>query len=563
MQAFFGPDHLAFSSKTVFCVLSSTNNKKAPYLKTIKQSQIIILIHCHCAMSKPTVDLSNFIEDVRVTIRNENATYSMTAFPADSRTKEWITARQKESIATRGVTVAPSELQWCSLGLLEFMEVDGRIWFEKPRRLQIIFHISMLTPEHLDALQLKIERKHSAKIFREQIQPVAIVDFHAWIEIKMDQVRRVFYGHVKNTGAIRPMECVFEFNSSSDMQLVLDELNSEDGANLTCQVCVGGVKFEKTTLSLPKQRLVDANVGAVAFGEHSDYALFTPSQLDEFAQMVVNVITIPEMTSSGGNLVDVKPVVMSALQPILMDVDLSLDMLAKLSPINDEQEMLMQQYRMSNHMRREEGGGGGGEHMSGEGEGGGGGGDNHHSHSLSRAPEKHIVSFAQGCKRAAASHKAAGSKELSLTPQDDSDSMGYISPRKKHGVDHHKQRHIPITLYRVQRCRLNENISLQWHRPLNPHAAVFPPIEIDTRDNVSEYNERSLRDEPRKVTNVNVVRLPESAWVSFLEPSDSGKGPIDSYTVHAQPIMEPPDEHGMVATEEYHECVACSFFNDL
>ena len=45
-----------------------------------------------------------------------------------------------------------------------------------------------------------------------------------------------------------------------------------------------------------------------------------------------------------------------------------------------------------------------------------------------------------------------------------------------------------------------------------------------------------LRDEPRKATNVSVLRLPQSAWVHFRGPSDSGGCPIVSYTVHAQPL---------------------------
>ena len=513
-------------------------------------------------MSKPNADLSNFVEDVRVTLRTESATFVMTAFPADVRTKEWIAARQKTgtntattatTITAREVSVAPPELAWCSLGLLEFMQVEGRVWSEKPRKNQIIFHISMLTPEHVEALQLKIERKHSTKIYREQIQPVAVADFHAWIEVKMDRVRRVFYGHVKNTGSIRPMECVFEFKSSADMQLVLDELNSEDGATLVCQVCVGGVVCDKTALTIPKQRIVDANVGTQAFGDNQDYALFTPSQLDEVAQLFVNTITVPEMTSSGGILMDMKPVVMTALQPTMLEMDLTPEVLAKVSPMNGEHLELQQQYQMS--LLNMDGELGGGEHMrSGGGRDEDGrrlGQNRSHSQSPSRAGEKQKVTFSSGSKLTS-SHKAT-SKEVTqgddfiMSPRKGGGSAATKPPRGGH---HHRHAPPPTVLYRLQRARVNENMSLQWYRPMTSQQSVFPPIEIDTQENVSQYSEKALRDQPRKVTNVNIIRLPESAWVTFKEPSDSGKGPVDSYTVHAQPIMDMPDENGMVSLRQ-------------
>mmetsp|Transcript_21922 Transcript_21922/g.40858 ORF Transcript_21922/g.40858 Transcript_21922/m.40858 type:complete len:655 (-) Transcript_21922:127-2091(-) len=509
-------------------------------------------------MSKPSADLSNFVEDVRVTIRNNHATYVMTAYPADLRTKDWINTRQKASTSTREGTVAPSELQWCSLGLLEFMEVDGCIWTEKTRKNQIIFHISMLTPEHIDALQLKIERKHSTKIFREQIQPVSVADFHASIEVKMDRVRRVFHGHVKNTGSIRPLECVFEFNSQSDMQLVLDELNSEDGVTLVCHVSVGGVVCAKTSLSLPKQRLIDANIGSQAFGDNNDYALFTPSQLDEVAQMFVNTITLPEMTSSGGNMADIKPILMTALQPTLLEVQLSPEILAKVSPLNGEHIELHQKYHSSSVYGED-----GGEHMHS-----GGRDDSHtqsvshpHAHSPSRAVEKHKVTFSSPSKLSS-SHKASykevhcmgagGGMDVYMpAPRNANVPADTKLPRHhgahhSHGHSHGRQAPPPTVFYRLQRSRACENMTLQWFRSMTPQQAIYPPIEIDSRLNISQYNERALRDHPRKVTNVAVIRLPESAWVTFNEPSDSGKGPVDSYTVHAQPIMDVPDERGMI-----------------
>lgn len=40
------------------------------------------------------------------------------------------------------------------------------------------------------------------------------------------------------------------------------------------------------------------------------------------------------------------------------------------------------------------------------------------------------------------------------------------------------------------------------------------------------------------MTNVSVLRLPQSAWVHFRGPSDSGGSPVVSFTVHAQPLVE-------------------------
>lgn len=475
-------------------------------------------------MSKPAADLTLFSEDVRVVVRNEGGTYSMSAYPADVRTKDWIAARQKEAAATRNINKAPSELQWRSLGLLEFMEVDGEIWTAKPRKKQIIFNLSMLIPDHIDALQAKIERKHNIRITQEQIQPVPLSGFQATIEIKENDMKRVFSGYVKNLDAVRPMHCVFDFASVYDMEMVLEELASDDGVAMTCYVSVGEVRFERTALAIPKQRIVDAKVAELAFGDNMDYALFSTSQLNELAQMFVNTIVISELNTLGGSLIDAKPMVLTALQAI--PVEFTLGYADKISPLNGEKADILLAFGID----LEE---------SGDSEGG-----------LSTVSPRTILlspdhvaagkvppsgginlERKRGAKDGGGEVKMAYKASAISSPTSRRGPLYQGSPLRDHGSS-------PNKLYRVQRSKLLENTTIHWFKIVNPQLAIFPPIEIDSKSNICLYSDKSYRESPRCVTNVTVIRLPNSAWVSFKPPSDSGGTPIESYTVYAEPLTE-------------------------
>ena len=486
-------------------------------------------------MSKPPADLSLFVEDVRVVVRNDGGTYSMSAYPADVRTKDWIAARQKEAAATRVISVAPTELQWRSLGLLEFMEVDGEIWTCKHRKKQIIFNLSMLIPDHVDALQSKIERKHNIRITQEQIQPVSLSGFQATIEIKENDMKRVFSGYVKNLDAVRPLHCVFDFATIYDMELVLQELNSDDGVAMTCHLSIGEIRFEKTALAIPKQRIVDAKIAELAFGENIDYALFTTSQLNELAQMFVNTIVISELNTVGGSLIDAKPMVLTSLQAI--PVEFTADYISKVSPLNGEINDILMELGMEEEAGISEG----------------------LAHTVSPrtillspdhiAAGKTPMSGGINLERKRGGAKEGGSevklayKASAISSPVSRGPRGVLFPG---GSPHsHYEESRMKKMYRVQRSKLHENMTINWFKVVNPQMAIFPPIEVDTKSNICSFSEKAYRDLPRCVTGVTIIRLPNSAWVSFKPPSDAGGSPIESYTVYAEPLIEAEIERVM------------------
>lgn len=481
------------------------------------------------SMSKPPADLTLFSEDVRVVVRNDGGSYSMSAFPADVRTKDWIAARQKETTVTRNINKAPSELQWRSLGLLEFMEVDGQIWTAKPRKKQIIFNLSMLIPEHVDALQTKIERKHNIRITQEQIQPVTLSGFQATIEIKENDMKRVFAGYVKNLDAVRPMHCVFDFSSVYDMELVLEELASDDGVTMTCYLSIGEIRFERTALAIPKQRIVDAKIAEQAFGDNMDYALFTTSQLNELAQMFVNTIVISELNTLGGSLIDAKPMILTSLQAI--PVEFTREYIDKISPLNGEKADILTQFGIELEAASD------------------------HDVLNTVSPRTILLSpdhVAAGkvppsgginLERKRGAKDSGGEVKMAHKASAPSSSPMASSRRPLFPSSPHRSDEEPLNkMYRVQRSKLLENMTIQWFKIVNPQLAIFNPIEIDTKSNVCSFTDKSFRDLPRCVTNVSIIRLPNSAWLSFKPPSDSGGSPIESYTVYAEPLVEDESE---------------------
>jgi hypothetical protein len=504
-------------------------------------------------MSKPPADLTLFVEDVRVVVRNDGGTYSMSAYPADTRTKDWIATRQKEAAATRAVNKAPTELQWRSLGLLEFMEVGGQVWTAKPRKKQIIFNLSMLIPDHIDALQSKIERKHNIRITQEQIQPVALSGFQATIEIKENDMKRVFSGYVKNLDAVRPLHCVFDFTSIYDMELVLEELNSDDGVAMTCYLSIGEIRFEKTALAIPKQRIVDAKIAEAAFGDSMDYALFTTSQLNELAQMFVNTIVISELNTVGGSLIDAKPMVLTSLQAI--PVEFTPEYIDKISPLNGEKsDILLEMGMEPDDLPVSDG-----PAMM------------HHTASprtILLSPDhmaagKVPASGGINLERKRGAKDAGG--EVKMAYKASAISSPVSARRSQFGPaspPHYSQLE-PGTkkMYRVQRSKLLENMTIHWFKIVNPQLAIFNPIEVDTRSNICSYTDKSYRDSPRCVTAVTVIRLPNSAWVSFKPPSDSGGSPIESYTVYAEPLVDGMERVSTCTAQSFNYCSAVYFLN--
>ena len=441
-------------------------------------------------MAKLPVDVSLFVEDARVVLRSENGSTAISAYPGDIHTKDWCGKRQKDTNRTN--IIAPLELQWCSLGILEFMEVDGEIWKASIRKKQITFFLSMLTPDHVEALKAQIERKHGVHISREQIQPIVITGFQASIKVNMHDVRREFQGSLKNLDALRPLSCVFSFDSQADMDLVMNEINSEEGVTLTCQVAVGGVRYEPACLTIPNKKLTDANIAALAFGSNVDSALFTPSQLDALAQMIVNVVTIPEAGAAGAIVADLKPLVVTALLATPVDVQISPEMLGTLSPLNGEDALLAEEMSrlagtMEEYIR-------GGEvdvnpHRPPQSPPAG---------AKSRKPlsappsggsakrgHKEVVDFEEKSGLLLNSRQAKEGPGGSAAQRY---QMGIAEARRAAGGGGRKR------LYRVLRSKLSENIALQWYK-MNGTAqsCVYAPISIESRTHICQYAERSYR----------------------------------------------------------------------
>ena len=441
------------------------------------------------AMAKLPVDVSLFVEDARVVLRNEHGSTAISAYPADIHTKDWCGKRQKDTNRTN--IVAPLELQWCSLGILEFMEVDGEIWKASIRKKQITFFLSMLTPDHVEALKAQIERKHGVQISREQIQPIVKTGFQASIEVNMHDVRRVFQGSLKNLDALRPLSCVFSFDSLADMDLVMNEINSEEGVTLTCQVAVGGVRYEPACLTIPNKKLTDANIAALAFGSNVDSVLFTPSQLDALAQMVVNVVTIPEAGAAGAIVADLKPLVVTALLATPVDVQISPEMLGTLSPLNGEDALLAEEMsRLAGNME---------EYIRVSG---GDGSPVRPPHSPLAGAKGLMVSISPYGGSAKRTHKEVvdfqektgqllNSRQAKEGPGGSAAQryqMGIAEARRTAGGGGQKR------LYRVLRSKLSENIALQWYK-MNGTAqsCVYAPISIESRTHVCQCVDRSFR----------------------------------------------------------------------
>jgi hypothetical protein len=420
-------------------------------------------------MAKIPVDISLFVEDARVVLRTPTGSYSISAYPADIHTKDWAAKRQKET--NRVNIMAPLELQWSSLGILEFMEVNGEVWSASMRKRQITFYMSILTLDHVSALQAQIERKHSIGMCREQIQPVVLTGFQATIDIELNGVRRLFYGQLKNLDALRPLACVFTFDSQTDMDLILEEIASEEGITLICQVAVGGVRYETATLTIPNKRLVDSNLAATAFGANVDAAFFTSSQLDALAQSIVNLITIPEIGAQGGNLVDMKPLVVTALQAAPVEVTLTPEMMTKVSPLNGEDIVLTEEMnRFAESI----------------------GGDLDLDLTTQMPPRSPPAGAKHNRLAPVVAHKKSAketdTEEKLGRPRTSGLGLpGGIADRRQRGVTKKK-------LYRVLRSKLSENIILQWPK-MNGTAqsCVYSPITIDTRNHICQYVERSFR----------------------------------------------------------------------
>lgn len=451
-------------------------------------------------------------EDLRATVYNENGSFALVCFPGDPKTKEWVENRKSHIN-----DISPSELLWSSYGILEFMEdSNGLIWIEKPRRKQIIFNLSMLTDEYLDVLKINIEKKYHIQISRGQIQPVRISGLNASITIISYGIKRIFYGTIRNMDSLRPLQVVFEFNNDYDMQLVIDELKSNDGIVMTCNLIFGNLQIDKSCITILKQKLTDSKIGELAFGSNSnlDYAYFTPSQLDELSQRIVNNIVVSELTSAGGFLSDMHPLVMGVLQPEPVDVILTESIISQLSTINNEGKVLLEKINLSISEKE----------------------DIFRSlnENMSKPPLSPDHLTAADSKEP--SHHSHSAKSIHSHKLD-----GYDSDSKLHHVSSNHSTSKYSRLYKVLRIRATENIMLQWPRIVI--ASTTPPnslhqVDIESRKNICRYVEPAVlwAENPSPPTNISVLRLPRSAWVNFTPPMSCGASPIEYYTIRAKPI---------------------------
>lgn len=502
---------------------------------------------------KPPLELSLLKEDIRANIFNENGTFCLTCFPSDATTRDWLENRRLST--PKEDNIAASQLQWSSYGVLEFMENEnGALYIVKERRRQIIFRISTLTDEHIEVLKIRLEKKHKISITHGQIHPVRISGFQASLSVVCNHVKRIFVGTVRNLDAIRPLECVFDFATDSDMQLALEELQSSDGATLSCCFCFGGIQFERSSITILKQKLTDCKLGDIAFGPNNpDYALFTSSQMDELAQIIVNNISMTELANVCGSLVDMQSLVLNMLQPEIVDTMITEPLLAHLSPLNNEASVLLEKITLSLTVNPDAVG--------------------IASPSTSTIPpsrppiammSSNSTSHAADAKHSLAEKDTSHVKHHHLS-KDDVDAESVVcthdyklAPGAQHKTtspSHHQHTtqhtssfqgsqlpnacHKITRLFRIYRLRATENMMLQWNKINSQYSAICPQIEIETSKHICRYgNEIPWRELPAAATNLSVLRLYSSAWVYFTPPLYTGTSRIEQYTVHAKVVQD-------------------------